>query len=98
MDVAFSVGLPFIPASFLRKFGLAGTCLKACLDAGLRTCGLPKWLDPNGVGDAVVIVMLVFAFVAYLIIAVLNVMVKYIASGQWRTTPRPEAKDILPNA
>ncbi len=31
-------------------------------------------------------------------IAVLNVVVKYIASGEWRTTPRPEAKDILPNA
>ena len=38
------------------------------------------------------------ALFAVPIIAVLNVMVKYIASGQWRTTPRPEAKDILPNA
>lgn len=38
------------------------------------------------------------ALFAVPIIAVLNVMVKYIASGEWRTTPHPEAKDVLPNA
>ena len=38
------------------------------------------------------------ALFAVPIIAVLNVIVKYIASGEWRTNPRPEAKDILPHA
>ena len=38
------------------------------------------------------------ALFAVPIIAVTNVMVKYSASGQWRTNPRPEAKDVLPNA
>ena len=38
------------------------------------------------------------ALFAVPIIAVLNVMVKYIASGTWRTNPRPEAKDVLPHA
>ncbi|MCU1578764.1 MAG: family transporter [Rhodoglobus sp.] len=38
------------------------------------------------------------ALFAVPIIAVTNVMVKYISSGQWRTNPRPEAKDVLPHA
>lgn len=38
------------------------------------------------------------ALFAVPIIAVLNVMVKYIASGQWRVNPRPKAKDVLPSA
>ena len=38
------------------------------------------------------------ALFAVPVIAVLNVMVKYIASGEWRTNPRPTAKDILPHA
>ena len=36
------------------------------------------------------------ALFAVPIIAVLNVMVKYIASGEWRTNPRPTAKELLP--
>ena len=32
------------------------------------------------------------------VIAVLNIMVKYIAGGDWKTNPRPTAEDILPNA
>jgi predicted PurR-regulated permease PerM len=35
------------------------------------------------------------ALFAVPIVAVANVMVKYIASGQWRTNPHPEAKDVL---
>lgn len=31
-------------------------------------------------------------------IAVLNVVVHYIADGKWKTTPRPEPKDVLPDA
>jgi predicted PurR-regulated permease PerM len=38
------------------------------------------------------------ALFAVPVIAVANVMVKYIAGGTWRTNPRPQAKDILPNA
>lgn len=38
------------------------------------------------------------ALFAVPIIAVLNVMVKYIASGEWRTNPRPTAEDLLPHA
>ena len=38
------------------------------------------------------------ALFAVPLIAVLNVIVKYIASGDWRTRPHPEAKDILPHA
>lgn len=38
------------------------------------------------------------ALFAVPIIAVLNVMVKYIARGDWRTNPRPEAKDVVPHA
>ncbi|MEP6481517.1 MAG: AI-2E family transporter [Rhodoglobus sp.] len=38
------------------------------------------------------------ALFAVPIIAVLNVTVKYIASGEWRTNPRPESKDVVPNA
>lgn len=36
------------------------------------------------------------ALFAVPIIAVLNVMVKYIASGEWRTNLRPTAKELLP--
>jgi len=36
------------------------------------------------------------ALFAVPIIAVLNVMVKYIASGEWRINPRPTAKELLP--
>lgn len=38
------------------------------------------------------------ALFAVPVVAVLNVMVKYIASGEWRINPRPTAKDILPHA
>jgi predicted PurR-regulated permease PerM len=38
------------------------------------------------------------ALFAVPVIAVANVMVKYIAGGTWRTNPRPQAKDILPHA
>jgi predicted PurR-regulated permease PerM len=38
------------------------------------------------------------ALFAVPIVAVLNVMVKSIAGGSWRTHPRPTAKDILPDA
>lgn len=31
-------------------------------------------------------------------VAVLNVMVKYIAGGSWKTIPRPRAEDVLPDA
>lgn len=31
-------------------------------------------------------------------VAVLNVMVKYIAGGRWKTIPRPRAEDVLPDA
>lgn len=36
------------------------------------------------------------ALFAVPIIATANVMVKYIASGEWRTNPRPTAEDVLP--
>jgi predicted PurR-regulated permease PerM len=32
------------------------------------------------------------------IVAVLNVMIKYIASGSWRDTPHPQLKDVVPDA
>ena len=38
------------------------------------------------------------ALFAVPVIAVTNVMVKYIAAGQWKTNPRPKAKDVLPDA
>ena len=38
------------------------------------------------------------ALFAVPVIAVGNVMVKYIAAGQWRTHPSPTAKDVLPDA
>jgi predicted PurR-regulated permease PerM len=38
------------------------------------------------------------ALFAVPVIAVLNVMVKYIASGGWRTAGSPEAKDVTPHA
>jgi len=38
------------------------------------------------------------ALFAVPVIAVGNVMVKYIASGQWKTNPSPTAKDVLPDA
>ncbi|WP_309616721.1 AI-2E family transporter [Salinibacterium sp.] len=38
------------------------------------------------------------ALFAVPVIAVLNVMVKYIAGGDGKTNPRPTAEDILPNA
>ena len=38
------------------------------------------------------------ALFAVPVIAVANVMVKYIAGGDWKTNPRPKAEDILPNA
>ncbi|MDJ0334423.1 AI-2E family transporter [Salinibacterium sp. G-O1] len=38
------------------------------------------------------------ALFAVPVIAVLNVMVKYIAGGDWKTNPRPTAEDLLPNA
>lgn len=38
------------------------------------------------------------ALFAVPVIAVLNVMVKYIASGEWKTNPRPQAHEILPRA
>ncbi|MEP6479682.1 MAG: AI-2E family transporter [Rhodoglobus sp.] len=38
------------------------------------------------------------ALFAVPIIATGNVMVKYIASGEWRTNPRPTAEDVLPHA
>ena len=38
------------------------------------------------------------ALFAVPVIAVTNVMVKYIAGGDWKTNPRPKAEDILPNA
>ena len=38
------------------------------------------------------------ALFAVPIIAVLNVMVHYIADGQWKTNPRPQPKDVLPRA
>lgn len=38
------------------------------------------------------------ALFAVPVIAVANVMVKYIASGDWRTHPHPTAKDVLPYA
>lgn len=31
-------------------------------------------------------------------IAVLNVVVKYLAAGQWRTTPHPKLEDVIPDA
>ena len=37
------------------------------------------------------------ALFAVPVIAVANVMVKYIAAGQWKTNPRPTAKEILPH-
>jgi predicted PurR-regulated permease PerM len=37
------------------------------------------------------------ALFAVPVIAVLNVMVKFIASGEWRTNPDPTAKEILPD-
>jgi predicted PurR-regulated permease PerM len=38
------------------------------------------------------------ALFAVPVIAVLNVMVKYIASGGWRPAGSPEAKDVTPHA
>lgn len=38
------------------------------------------------------------ALFAVPIIATGNVMVKYIAGGEWKTTPRPRAQDVLPDA
>ena len=38
------------------------------------------------------------ALFAVPVIAVANVMVKYIAGGDWKTNPRPKAEDILPHA
>ena len=38
------------------------------------------------------------ALFAVPVIAVANVMVKYIAAGQWRTDPNPKLKDVLPDA
>jgi len=38
------------------------------------------------------------ALFAVPVIAVTNVMVKYIARGDWKTTPHPRAEDLLPNA
>jgi predicted PurR-regulated permease PerM len=38
------------------------------------------------------------ALFAVPVIAVANVMVKYIAAGQWKTNPIPKAKDVLPDA
>lgn len=38
------------------------------------------------------------ALFAVPVIAVGNVMVKYIAAGQWKTNPSPTAKEILPDA
>ncbi|MBU1586617.1 MAG: AI-2E family transporter [Actinobacteria bacterium] len=38
------------------------------------------------------------ALFAVPVIAVGNVMVKYIAAGQWKTTPNPKAKDVLHDA
>ncbi len=38
------------------------------------------------------------ALFAVPVIAVANVMVKYIAAGQWRTDPNPRPKDVLPDA
>ena len=38
------------------------------------------------------------ALFAVPVIAVGNVMVKYIAAGQWKTNPSPKAKDVLPDA
>lgn len=38
------------------------------------------------------------ALFAVPLVAVANVMIKYIADGAWRTNPHPTAKDVLPNA
>lgn len=38
------------------------------------------------------------ALFAVPVIAVANVMVKYIAAGQWKTNPSPTAKELLPDA
>ena len=38
------------------------------------------------------------ALFAVPVIAVANVMVKYIAAGQWKTNPDPRPKDLLPDA
>jgi putative heme transporter len=38
------------------------------------------------------------ALFAVPVIAVTNVVVKYIAAGEWKTNPSPTAKEILPNA
>ena len=38
------------------------------------------------------------ALFAVPVIAVANVMVKYIASGEWKTNPAPKAKDLVTNA
>ena len=38
------------------------------------------------------------ALFAVPVIAVANVMVKYIAAGQWKTDPNPRPKDVLPDA
>ena len=38
------------------------------------------------------------ALFAVPVIAVLNMMVKFIASGAWRTNPNPTAKELLPHA
>ncbi|MFZ2964793.1 MAG: AI-2E family transporter [Rhodoglobus sp.] len=38
------------------------------------------------------------ALFAVPVVAVANVMIRYIASGRWRTSPHPTAKEILPSA
>lgn len=38
------------------------------------------------------------ALFAVPVIAVANIMIKFIASGEWRTNPNPTAKEILPHA
>jgi predicted PurR-regulated permease PerM len=38
------------------------------------------------------------ALFAVPLVAVVNVMVKYLAAGAWRTTPHPTVKDVLPDA
>jgi len=37
-------------------------------------------------------------FFAVPVVATLNVMVKYIAQGRWRTNPRPSVEDVAPDA
>jgi predicted PurR-regulated permease PerM len=37
------------------------------------------------------------ALFAVPVVATLNVMIKYIARGEWRTNPHPQLKDVLAN-